>query len=44
LLRPLDLILFSAWSFPSLRLGLLVAIQLWMHLLLFHLRLWLSSF
>jgi hypothetical protein len=44
LLCPWDLILFSAWSFPSLRLGLLIATQLWMRLLLFHLRLRLLSF
>jgi hypothetical protein len=44
LLHPLDLILFSPLSCPSLRLGLLVITQLWTHLLLSHLRLQLPSF
>jgi hypothetical protein len=44
LLYPLDLILFSAWFCPSLRLGLLALTQLWMHLLLFRLKLRLLNF
>jgi hypothetical protein len=44
LLYPLNLILFSAWFCPSLRLGLLALTRLWMHLLLFRLKLWLLNF
>jgi hypothetical protein len=44
LLHPLDLILFSAWSCPSLRLGLLAVSRLWLRLLLFHPRLRLPNF
>jgi hypothetical protein len=42
--HPLDLILFSAWFCPSLRLGLLIVTRLWMCLLLFHSRLRLPNF
>jgi hypothetical protein len=44
LLHPLNLILFLVWFCPSLRLGLLTLTQLWMHLLLSRLKLWLPIF
>jgi hypothetical protein len=44
LLYPLDLIPFSTWFCPSLRLGLLALARLWMHLLLFLLKLRLPNF
>jgi hypothetical protein len=44
LLYPLNLILFSAWFCPSLRLGLLALTRLWMRLLLFRLILRLLNF
>jgi hypothetical protein len=44
LLCPLNLILFLAWFCPSLRLGLLALTRVWMHLLLFRLRLRLLNF
>jgi hypothetical protein len=44
LLHPWVLTLFLAWFCPSLRLGPLALVQLWMHLLLFRPRLWLLSF